>query len=85
MWIVVMRVRCWERWRAWRSVGEVGGLLVMPLLLVRGGVVVAVLVEDFGAGGRPLLDNDERMDVDMVVMIYLFIGEVLNCWNALAD
>ncbi len=73
VWIVVMRVRCWERWRAWRSVGEVG-LLVMPLV-VRGGVVVAVLVEDFGAGGRPLLDNDERMDVDMVVIFYIFILE----------
>lgn len=76
--MVVIRVRCWDRWRAWRSFGEtVLRLFWWWFLLVRGGVAGAVVLdEDFdAAGGRPLLDNDERMDVDMVaIFYYLFTG-----------
>lgn len=72
--MVVISVRCWDLWRAWRSLlGEVVvfGLLLLwwwLVRLLRGGVAVAALEEDFAAGGRPLPDNDERMDVDMVAI-----------------
>ncbi len=89
MWIVVIRVRCWDLWWAWGSLlGEVvfrllGWWLLVPL---RGGMAEAVLDDFAAAAGRPLLDNDERMDVDMVAtyIFYLFrrdIISILNCWN----
>ena len=86
MWIVVIRVRCWDLWWAWGSLlGEVVfGLLgwwLLPLLVpLLGGVAEAVLDDFAAAVERPLLDNDERMDVDMVAayIFYLFWRDIIS-------